>query len=517
VVLILFAVFSGLMDSTLVHGSQVQDSESGMEATTNQISKSRRNRFHGLNECDKEKIRERYLEAKIFLKNNPSISASKEAKHRGLDIDTLLRVMSGKILIENIGKIGRRSALTKIEEVGFMEAVSNAGQRGQWMNREEFAAAAHQYAVTKGRFSQDRKPLSISYSYAVSRRHPECGLSLRKVKERDEKKMNVLDASIFREYFNSIAKLFSSLSYPEIRGDSGEGIPSVPSCSVFAGDEVAICAYRDGAQYGLALRNEQPKGSNSSGANFHITLMLTVCLSGYAIPSFIIFSNNCELAYANKSIFTGVNPDATFTSNESGSMRKSIGYEGADGFESGTFLEYCKHFVKYAHIMSQMDERKHKLVLFLDNHGSRQDPTALEYLESHNVILKTIPENSSFILQVGDTQSLNMRVQGARKTIVSDWKKRKVNITPEIVARSLPAILSQITPEGIFLAAETVGFHFDPNSIGGTSRLVMSPSCVEKSVAKFKSYYLNDDEANKKRIEEQNNILECVKTMHLSW
>jgi hypothetical protein len=329
------------------------------------------------------------------------------------------------------------------------------------------------------------------------------------VVERDDHKFAVLDKQIFQSYFEKIGKIFEECSYKEFGPEFDVGSAMVPSRAVFTADEVAITCYKDGAQYGLSVRGSKPQGSTSGGQNFHITLMVTVCLSGYCVPAFVIFSNNQNLSVANNSLFIGSDPHVTFTSNESGSMTTST--FSSLGFECGTFYQYCVHFIKHAHVRSQLSKERHKVILFVDNHSSRDDPAALSLLRDNGVILQSIPPNSSFILQTGDTAAINKRIQSARREIMSDFKKRGEKINTMVVAHSIPSLLNTITPLSIYKAAETVGFHY-----GAYDELIMNRETIEQSVAKFEHCYLNNESKKRIIINKQNSIAVNVRTLKLN-
>jgi hypothetical protein len=134
--------------------------------TTNNVAPC--NRFVGVDPNEKERVRELYSQALQELAKGEK-SLRKIADDYKIDRSTLSNLRNGKKQLGKIGSIGRQAVLTHAEEEGLLETMSQAGTRGQWRTREDFAAAALEYSINKGRFKPSQKPLSRTYTYGVAK------------------------------------------------------------------------------------------------------------------------------------------------------------------------------------------------------------------------------------------------------------------------------------------------------------------------------------------------------------
>lgn len=206
-------------------------------------------------------------------------------------------------------------------------------------------------------------------------------------------------------YFKDMQDTFSQLDYSRMNVLCAIGSPYLPSCALFCADEVSCCAYKEGDQYAIALDGAHIQGKTSGNISFHVTVMLTVCVEGFRIPNFYILSDDIDLSKNNGSIFRGLDEETTVSTNLSGSMTKTT------KFATGTFSDYCDHLIATCHSRSCLDRSVDKVIVYVDNHSSRFDLVSLCKLRNNNIILKTIPANSSDIYQLGDTVFENKKLQ----------------------------------------------------------------------------------------------------------
>ena len=147
--------------------------------------------------------------------------------------------------------------------------------------------------------------------------------------------------------------------------------------------------------------------SSVSSVEPHITGMFCFNALGVRLDPFIILPKLAKLPEELRDI------PAFFNSQSSGWMTKNI------------FLAFCVFFVskvsKYK-LDLPTEEAEQPTILILDNHSSRYNSLALEYLALHNVQLLTFPPHCSHLLQpfdVAAARSLksNMEKYQYKKTI----------------------------------------------------------------------------------------------------
>jgi hypothetical protein len=461
-------------------------------------------------EVEKEQHRKKYSDALKLVKTGESIR--KAAERLGLQRTTLSLLSRGMMSLEDIANPGRKPFMSWVQEEAFIKTISEAATRGEWKTRDQVQQAAYEWGIERGNIAGSRPPPSRSSFFHMQRRHPEIKLTARKVAERGPDKTACLTTTVFNNYFQELGKTFKLCDYSGYRADCGLGVAAVPASAVCLADEVALTAYHDGSQWGLALRDAKPAGNTSGGDGMHITLMYTYCLAGYVLPGFVILSHEAEIARVDRNLFVGLDPDLTITSNETGSMKKSIGHRDHPSYHPETFQHYVSHIIKHLHLRAGLDKERHKVILITDHHSSRDDISALDDLRNNNIILKTIPPGSSWILQGGDTRWINKKINEARRSIVSGWKQLGVNVSFDILLLSLPAMLSRITPLDIFHSAIAVGFYYDPNS--SMKRLVMTEEAIQLAIEKFRKQLIPDDPNSlSRRSEEKNKIFDHVQQM----
>ncbi len=455
---------------------------------------------------EKDEIRKSYMNAAAQVRRGV-YSCRRAALVYEVNKSTLNRLVNNKIDITRIGNIGRTSLLSSAQERIFLQAISTCSTRGNWVSKADLGMLALETSNTT-HSTQRIQPPSERYYFHLKKKHSDLGLTKKKIADRSDDKLLSLDKSIFQSFFQDIKTTYEKFDYQDIREDCGLGMPAIPSNAVYCCDEISLSMYKDTDQFSICLKHDKPAGNLAGGLAFHVTLMVTINLSGFVLPPFLIVSNNYPLQQDISNVFIGLGPNGTVCSNENGSMQSSIGVEGDNNYSKGSFRSFCDFLVSTAHVYSALPRDKNILV-FADNHGSRNDVSALEVLQKNNICLKTIPRNSSFILQAGDTSFVNKKLQDARRSIISNLRKLGVKITPESVIRSVPAIISKVMNTDIYLAAEAVGFHFDDNY----KRLVMSNSCISSSIAKFDNQYLFDDNKKQKLVEEKNKIFNDVQRL----
>lgn len=490
-------------DNELHIDTDVSSSELGLVGLGNS---KKRTRFTGKTEIQKDEMRYKYLAIANKVKMG-EYSYREAAKLFGLSRTTLNRIVNNKIQINDLGKLGRRSLLTHSQEAVFLQAISSASSKGGWVTKAEIGALALDTSNQVNKTTLTQIPTE-SYYYKLKKRHKQLAVNEKKIADRCDDKLCTLDRKIFEDFFNDVRSTFEQINFEDIRSDCGLGIPAVPSNAVYCCDEISLSMYKDTDQYAICIKNERPAGNLAGNIPFHITLMVTINLAGFLLPPFVIVSNNYSLAQEDRNLFIGLGQYGTITCNESGSMQASVGIEGEEGYIKGSFRSYCDYLVSMAHNYAALARDK-TIIVYTDNHGSRNDPSALELLNQNNIRLKTIPRNTSFILQAGDTVHLNKKLQDARRCIISNLRKLQVKITPETVIKSIPSIISRIINTDIYLAAQTVGFHYDDSY----RRLLMTSACISLSIKKFDHIFIFDDEKRKEINQKQDKIFHDIQLL----
>jgi hypothetical protein len=232
------------------------------------------------------------------------------------------------------------------------------------------------------------------------------------------------------------------------------------------------------------------------------------------LPPFIVLSGDQETAYASNSLFTGLDPGSVIVSNDSGSMKKSLYYEGHPEYEIGTFRNFVDFLIRNIRIRAQIP-KPYPIIGILDNHSSRLDVSALELLQKEGIHLITIPPNTSWCLQLGDTRFVNQKIQEEKKKQFTFWKQAGVAISPHVALRCLPSCLGKVSSIDVFCAAEAVGFRYDASK----SRVFMTSADVEAATSKFAKIYLDDYSARLQANAEANQIfgeIQALKSQALS-
>jgi hypothetical protein len=141
-----------------------------LPSTMRTSKRGKKNRFIGMSLEDVEKERSKYSDAvRILNTKNQGQSLLSLAREMNLDKTTLSKIMTGKMRISDIGRLGRKPILDRAQESSLFEACSRAGELGQFHSFDDFGSHAHAFAVQTGRISADHPPLSQSYPYGAAR------------------------------------------------------------------------------------------------------------------------------------------------------------------------------------------------------------------------------------------------------------------------------------------------------------------------------------------------------------
>ncbi len=448
----------------------------------------------------RKEYQERVLKALKYMKDTGASIRNAAAIH-GIPKSNLGRALHMHPV--RIGEIGRPPLLTRDQELVFMHQIAHLGSEGEWTSVETLGAKAFVVASESNCISSATMVPSKTYFYKVRDRHPDVDIRQSSVKEKN--KLNIKNKTIetCRSYFMDMRDTFSALDYGSIRADCSASVAAIPSIALFAADEVGCTCYHDGKQYGITIGKMPLQGNTSGNISFHITLMLTICLAGYSIPNFYIISDECELAKQHGSLFVGIPDNVRLSTNGSGSM------EISKSPILGTFDQYCDHLIKYMHNFSRLDKRLHQVVIYVDNHASHFDLDALTKLRANNIMMKTIPSQSTDMYQVGDSVHINKKIQQRRREEFSKLRQLGISLTVEISISVIQQVTSQITKSDILKAAEVVGFVYTDQY----ARLVMSDEDVNQNLKRFQSRFVYSKENEKELYEKKRKILDDVQNL----
>lgn len=394
------------------------------------------------------------LHIRKLQKENNFVNLNQIAKDFGCQRTTLSRLNSGQRTLDRVGSKGRPPALNKTQAEVLVLGVAIAGTAGLTTSKSDFGFKLLEAAQIYGTVGSDtleldpktvRKYLNMGKGYEAI------------VKPRTQQQLDQQCEDVARNYLEMMQARFKILDYEHLEKSCPKQIPFIPSYCLLTVDEVAMYVYKDKDTYAIACKNYRPMGLGPGNAEFALTLVLTLCAAGFALPlMFCVQGSSSGNQITNQtSILMGLSLETEVYFTSSGSM---FGGNNVSG-DTNTMLKYAQFAgSKFRKIMGISEQTQ--IVLQMDNCSIHNDLEALKLFKSKNIQINALPPNTTSFLAVNDNEEINKNVQKERRATLSKLRfKGTLNRNAVLVASS-QSVQKSLTRVEICKAFENCGFDY---------------------------------------------------------
>lgn len=344
-----------------------------------------------------------------------NVSVRKASETYNVPRSTLSDRVSGRVLPG--AKSGPPKVLTDEEEEELVSFLSRLSDIGYPKTRKQVVDLVNHIAITRG-----RTQISMSWWDSFRRRYSH--LSLRTASTLSVARAKAPDPKCIEHYFNILEETLQELmeSPSSIYNMDETGMPLDPK-----------------SPKTVHPRGKQDTHCTSSGSKAQITVVGCVSASGQSLPPMIIWDRKT----LNPLLAEGEIPGTIYGLSSKGWM-------------DGVLFEqwFARHFLRYV-------PSSRPILLLLDGHSSHFSPRAVQLAAEEQVIIFTLPPNTTHL-----TQPLDKGIFGPLKIswrrICHDFQSRnpgRVITRYDFSSLFSQAWIESMTPKNILAGFRVTGVH----------------------------------------------------------